>query len=158
MPKFSVTRRVPFTVDQVFAISADVGNYRQFVPLLKRSIVRNRRTLPDGREAFEADLVVAYRKLSIEETLTSQVVVDKEKRTVTATASEGPVKHLNSEWLITEVGPGQADISFTVDYQLKSRTLQFLLSGMFDMIVRRIMSAFEERAKFLYSGTPSAKS
>lgn len=157
MPKYSVTRRVPFSADQVFAISSDVAHYRQFVPLLKRSIVRNRRTLPDGRETFEADLVVAYRKLSIEETLTSQVIVDTAKRTVTATASDGPVKHLNSEWLITEVAPGQSEIVFIVDYQLKSRTLQFLLSGMFDMIVRRIMSAFEERARFLY-GSPAPAS
>ena len=150
MPKFSVTRKVPYSADQVFAISMDVAQYRQFVPLVRRSAVRNRSRLPDGRETFEADLVVAYKKLNIEETLTSKVIVDPVNRLVTAQSTEGPVKHLHSEWRISEAGRGFSEIQLTVDYALKSRALQFILSGMFDMIVRRVLSAFEDRAKFLY--------
>ena len=42
---------------------------------------------------------------------------------------------------------GGCEIEFTVDYALKSRSLQFLLSGMFDLVVRKIMNAFEARAR-----------
>ena len=48
-------------------------------------------------------------------------------------------------------GENRCDINFTVDYQLKSRTLQFVLSGMFDLAVRKVMTAFEERARVLYA-------
>ena len=150
MPKFSVTRKVPYSADQVFAISMDVAQYRQFVPLVRRSVVRDRARMADGRETFEADLVVSYKKLNIEETLTSKVIVDPAQRLVTAQSTEGPVKYLNSEWRIAEAGQGYSEIQLTVDYALKSRALQFVLSGMFDMIVRRVLTAFEERAKFLY--------
>jgi coenzyme Q-binding protein COQ10 len=156
MPKFNVTRKVPYSAEQVFAISNDVAQYRTFLPLVRRSVVRNRAKLPDGRETFEADLTVVYKKLGIEETLSSKVLVDPAKMTVTAESQEGPVKHLNSEWLIVPISANQCEISFTVDYALKSRALQFVLSGMFDMIVRRVMTAFEERANVLYgSGKPA---
>ncbi|WP_373502758.1 type II toxin-antitoxin system RatA family toxin [Aestuariivirga sp.] len=158
MPKFNISRKVPFSVEQVFAISADVGQYRTFLPLVKRSVVRNHEHLPDGRETFEADLTVLYKKLGIEETLTSRVTVDRTAHTVVAVSTEGPVKHLNSEWRILPAEPGHCEINLTVDYQLKSRTLQFVLSGMFDMVVRRMMNAFEDRAYKLYGGSKAASS
>lgn len=150
MPKFSITRRVPYSVDQVFVIAGDVASYRDFLPLVRKSLVRNLEKLPDGRETFDAEMVVAYKKLGISETIAAKVVVDRAANVVTSKAIQGPVQHLDSEWRIVPVGPNSCDIHFNVDYALKSRSLQFILSGMFDMIVRRIMSAFEERAKKLY--------
>jgi coenzyme Q-binding protein COQ10 len=76
---------------------------------------------------------------------------------VTSESHEGPVKHLNAEWRIVEAGPGACEIHFNVDYALKSRSMQFILSGMFDMIVRRVLTSFEERARLLY-GTKAAVS
>lgn len=154
MPKFNVARSVPHSAEQVFAIAADVANYRHFLPLVKRSVVRNATELPDGRRTFDGVLTVAYKKLSIEEVMTSHVTVDPANLTVTAESSQGPVKRLVAEWKIVATGENSSDINFAVDYELKSRTLQFVLSGMFDMAVRRIMSAFEERARELY-GAPA---
>ena len=154
MPKFNVTRSVPYSAEQVFAIARDVKHYRDFLPLVKRSVVRNVRDLGDGREAFEGELTIAYKKLSIEEVMTSNVTVDPAKLTVTAESSQGPVKRLVSEWKIVPLGENLSEISFSVDYELRSRTLQFVLSGMFDMAVRRIMTAFEDRARELY-GMPA---
>jgi len=34
MPKFSVSRSVPYTADQVFAIARDVARYKEFLPLV----------------------------------------------------------------------------------------------------------------------------
>lgn len=150
MPQFSVTRSVPYTAEQVFAIARDVARYKDFLPLVKRSIVRHAKTHEDGTESFEGELTVSYTKLGIEEVMTSRVVVDPAAMTVTARSDQGPVKHLVSEWKIVGTGENRCDINFTVDYQLKSRMLQMVFSGMFDMAVRKVMSAFEERARTLY--------
>jgi len=150
MPQFSVTRSVPHGAEQVFAIVRDVARYREFLPLVKRSIVRHARQHEDGRETFEGELTLASDTLRIEEVMTSQVSVDPEALTVTARANQGPVKHLVSEWKIVPTGENRCDISFTVDYQLRSRSLQFIFSGMFDLAVRKVMTAFEERARALY--------
>ena len=150
MPQFSVTRSVPYSAEQVFAIARDVARYKDFLPLVRRSLVRNTVTAEDGIETFEGELTVAYEKLRIEEVMTSRVTVDPKALTVTARSNQGPMKHLVSEWRIVPTGENRCDINFEVDYQLKSRTLQFVLSGMFDLAVRKVMSAFEERARVLY--------
>ena len=150
MPQFSVSRSVPYTAEQVFAIARDVARYKEFLPLVKRSLVRCAKTDEQGREHFEGELTVAYDKLRIEEVMTSRVTVDPAALTVTARSDEGPVKHLVSEWRIVPTGDNRCDINFTVDYALKSKMLQMVLSGMFDMAVRKVMSAFEERARALY--------
>ena len=150
MPQFSVTRSVPYTAEQVFAIARDVARYKDFLPLVKRSLVRNAKTHENGTETFEGELTVAYAKLGIEEVMVSRVLVDPAAMTVTARSDQGPVKHLVSEWKIVPTGNNRCDINFSVDYQLRSRTLQFMFSGMFDLAVRKVMSAFEERARVLY--------
>ena len=155
MPKFSVSRSVPYTADQVFAIARDVARYKEFLPLVKRSIVRGAKTDEHGHEHFEGELTVAYDKLRIEEVMTSRVTVDPAALTVTARSDQGPVKHLVSEWKIVPTGENRCDINFTVDYTLKSKMLQMVLSGMFDMAVRKVMSAFEERARVLYGPATS---
>lgn len=150
MPKYSMTRKVPYTVDQVFAIASDVAQYKQFLPLVRRSIVRSRDKLADGRETLDAELVVTYKKLGIEEKLQSTVIVDASQHRISASSAQGPVKRLEAEWVITAADAGSSDITFNVDYELKSKTLQFVLSGMFDMMVRKVMNAFEARALGLY--------
>lgn len=150
MPQFSVSRSVPYTAEQVFAIARDVARYKEFLPLVKRSVVRGAKTDEQGREHFEGELTVAYDKLRIEEVMTSRVTVDPEALTVTARSDQGPVRHLVSEWKIVPTGDNRCDINFAVDYTLKSKMLQMVLSGMFDMAVRKVMSAFEDRARQLY--------
>ncbi len=156
MPKYSISRKVPFSAEQVFAISSDVAHYKKFLPLVRQSRVLSREVLADGREAIETELKFTYNKLGIQETLLSTVTVDKAKLLVLAHSAQGPVKHLDAEWRLTETGPGSCDIQFNVDYALKSKTLQFVLSGMFDLMVRKVMKAFEARAHELY-GSAVAK-
>ena len=150
MPKFSVTRSVPYTAEQVFAIARDVARYKEFLPLVKRSVVRGAMTDAQGCEHFEGELTVVYDNLRIEEVMVSRVTVDPNALTVTARSDQGAVKHLVSEWKIVPTGDNRCDINFTVDYALRSKMLQMVLSGMFDMAVRKVMSAFEDRARVLY--------
>ena len=151
LPKFTVTRCVDFSSTQIFAVVADVANYKEFLPMVERSTVRNRKPAEEGCENFSADLVVAYHKLRIQEEFASHVETSLPKLLVTTVSSGNAVKRLNSTWQITPISGNASDITFTVDYELKSAMLQMLLSGMFDSAMRRIMSAFEERARKIYS-------
>lgn len=155
MPKFSAMRSVPYSAGQIFQIAGDVSDYDRFLPLVDRSVVTDVIAHPDGKLTFTAELHFAYTKLGISDTLRSHVIVDPAACTVRASSDEGPVKSLASEWRIRARGPARSEIHFSVDYTLKSRSLQFLLSGMFDFAVRRIMTAFESRARQLY-GAPLA--
>jgi len=150
MTKYSLTRRVPYSLDKVFKITGDVASYKEFVPLVKKSAVKNKKVLPDGRTTFDAEVAVAYPKLGIHETMTSKVTVDPVALVVKSECSDGPVKSLDSEWKLVKVDANTTEIQFTVNYTLKSRSLQFLISGMFDMMFRKVMRAFEQRAHKLY--------
>ncbi len=150
MPKFSATHRVNFTPEQIFAVVADVGSYKEFLPLVERSTVRNRKPPVDGNETFGADLLVGYKKLGIQETFSSQVQTSLKNLTVNTVSSGNAVKKLISSWHIAAVGDGKSEITFALDYEMKSLTLQMLMKGMFDMAARKIMSAFEARAEKLY--------
>jgi coenzyme Q-binding protein COQ10 len=155
MTKYNVSRHVNYSADQIFAIAADVPSYHDFIPLVRLSTVRNWKRHDDGTETFDANLLITYRKLGIRESFTSKVAVDPKTFTVTSTGGGGAVKSLTSVWKITPSPGGGADIEYAVDFTMNSRSMQFLLSGMFDLAVRKIMTAFEERARALY-GAPAA--
>ena len=150
MPKFSTTHRVDFTPQQIFAVVADVGSYKEFLPLVERSTVRNRKPAIDGNENFGADLLVGYKKMGIQETFSSQVQTSLKDLSVSAVSSGNAIKKLISSWKIAAVEDGKSEITFAVDYEMKSPMLQMIMKGMFDMASRKILSAFEARAEKLY--------
>ena len=150
VPKFSASRRVNFTPQQIFAVVSDVGSYKDFLPLVERSTVRNRKPAVDGTENFGADLVVGYNKMGIQETFSSQVQANLKDFSVHTVSTGNAVKKLISSWQITPVEGGQSEIAFVVDYEMKSPMVQKLMKGMFDHAARKIMGAFEERAARLY--------
>ncbi|MFN0194612.1 MAG: type II toxin-antitoxin system RatA family toxin [Aestuariivirga sp.] len=156
MTKYNVTRHVNYSADQIYAIAADVPSYHDFIPLVRLSTVRNWKRHDDGTETFDAHLLVTYRKLGIRETFTSKVVADPANRIVTSSGGGGAVKSLVSVWKIMPSPQGGADIEYAVDFTMNSRSMQFLLSGMFDLAVRKVMGAFEERARMLYGPPPVA--
>lgn len=150
MPKFSTTHRVDFTPEQIFAVVADVGRYNEFLPLVERSTVRNRKPPVDGNENFGADLLVGYKKMGIQETFSSQVQTSLKDLSVNTISSGNAVKKLISSWQIVAMEGGKSEITFAVDYEMKSPMLQMLMKGMFDSAARKIMGAFESRAAKLY--------
>ena len=150
MPHFSTIRRVAITADQAFAIAADVGSYKDFLPLLERSTIRGERTKTSNGESFDADLAVGYTKLGVRESFKSHVVCDTRNRTVTATSSDGPMKSLKAIWKIVPQSDGKTEVSISVDYALKSSMLQLLARGLVDFAAQKVMQAFEERGRQLY--------
>lgn len=150
MPKFTVSRQLPFNSDQLFAIAVDVESYSQFLPLVRKSEVWDRKTVSSGIEEYDAGLTVTYKKLQVHETFISHVIADHNKKTVKSTSTSGPVKKMTSLWKIKDLPDGGAEIEYTIEYTLRSKTMQLLLSGLFDLALRRVMAAFEQRAHTLY--------
>lgn len=150
MPKFSKTHRIDFTPQQIFAVVADVGSYKEFLPLVERSTVRSRKPAVDGNENFGADLLVGYKKMGIQETFSSQVQISLKDLSVNAVSSGNAVKKLISSWKIAAIEDGKSEITFAVDYEMKSPMLQMIMKGMFDSAARKILNAFEARAAKLY--------
>jgi len=150
MPKFNVTREMPYKAAELFAIAADVDAYKDFLPLVESSRTFDRERVSDDVERFKGELRVRYKKLHIDETFASDVVADQSKLTVSSRSEGGLFVHVIAEWRFTNRKSGGATVEFQVDYKAKSRSLQFFMSSMFDYMVRKINNAFEARARDLH--------
>ncbi|WEK48959.1 MAG: type II toxin-antitoxin system RatA family toxin [Candidatus Kaistia colombiensis] len=151
MPSFATERRVGHSAEEMFALVADVEKYPQFVPLCERLVIRGRK--PDGaREVLIADMTVAYK--IVRETFTTKVVLDRDAGTIRAEYLDGPFKHLDNLWTFAALDGGHSNISFTIDYEFRSRTLSALMGTVFDKAFRKFADAFEKRADIIYGAVP----
>lgn len=139
---------MPFPPSDLFAVVSKVEDYRYFLPLCEESRVWDSAVDEAGVTRFKAELAIAYSKLAIYERFACDVAADPASLTVTAASFRGPLKHLNNRWTLQPVSGG-TDVEFYLDYAMSSRMLQFILSGMFDYAMRKIMNAFEERTRSL---------
>ena len=145
MPRHTETRNLPYTPEQMFDLVADVKRYQEFLPWVAATRIRS-----DGDNLMIADLVVGFKALK--ETFTSRV--EKQRPTkIRVEYIEGPLKYLHNSWGFQPDGKGGTDIDFCVDFAFKSRIFESLAGQMFDRALRRMIGAFEERARDLY-GSP----
>jgi coenzyme Q-binding protein COQ10 len=150
MPKFNMTRKYPYTADQLFSVAADVESYNQFLPLVRGSRVWARRKQEDGTETFKSALTITYRKLNIRETIKSDMKVNPASRSIHATSADGALQSLDSVWMVRDLPEGGAEVEMNVDYTMKSKVMQTLVSSVFDLALRRIANALGERTAKLY--------
>ena len=148
MPRHSETRNLPWTPEQLFDLVADVGRYQEFLPWVAATRVRS-----NSESLMIADLVVGFK--SIKETFTSRVEKERPRRIHTEYI-EGPLKYLQNSWVFRPDGKGGSEVDFCVDFAFKNRLFEALAGQMFDRALRRMIGAFEDRARDLYGDGASA--
>ena len=148
MPQFKTTRRVAVPPEIAFTVASDVASYREFLPLLEKSVVRGTPIETNNVKSFNAELAVGYAKLNVRETFISKVTCDGNIKTVTATSHDAPFKDMKTVWSIRDFH-GQSDVTISIDYSMRSMLLQFAVSAAMDVAVNKVMTAFEARAKSL---------
>ncbi len=146
MPTHAEHRVLPYTPVQMYALVADIERYPEFLPWCVAARIRERRA-----DFIDADLVIGFRMFR--ERFTSHVQLDPPGR-IDVTYAEGPFRYLNNHWSFGPA-PGGCRIDFFVDFEFKSRVLQKVIEVLFGEAVRRMVAAFEGRARQLY-GSPAS--
>ena len=141
MPTHAERRDLPYTPEQLFDLVADVERYPDFLPWCLAARIRKR----DG-DTIHADLAIGFKM--VRERFTSTVALDR-AHAIQVTYAEGPFKYLNNRWTFTEIDGG-CRIDFWVDFEFRNRMLQKLIEVLFSEAVRRMVAAFEGRARQLY--------
>jgi coenzyme Q-binding protein COQ10 len=144
MPTHAEERVLPYTPQQLFALVADIERYPEFLPWCIGARIRERES-----NLIVADLIIGFRM--VRERFTSRVSLAPPQRIDVAYA-EGPFRYLNNHWSFSP-DPGGCRVGFFVDFEFKSRLLQRLIEVLFSEAVRRMVGAFEKRARDLY-GAP----
>lgn len=145
MPTHAEKRKLPYTPDQLFGLVADVEKYPRFLPWCLSCKITRR----DG-DVFYADLVIGYGM--VRECFTSKVTALRPDH-IHVEYLSGPMKHLSNHWRFLPQTDGGCLIDFYVDFEFKNLFFQRLMGVFFDKIVRKMVQAFEGRARELYSGT-----
>jgi coenzyme Q-binding protein COQ10 len=145
MPTHAEERVLPYTPEQLFDLVADIERYPEFLPWCVAARIKERR--PD---LVTADLIIGFRMFR--ERFTSRVSLHRPHR-IDVEYAEGPFRYLNNHWTFTP-DPKGCRVGFFVDFEFRSRLLQRLIEVLFSEAVRRMVGAFEKRARDLY-GAPS---
>ena len=148
MPSFKTMRRVRHSAVEMFDLVADVERYPEFLPWCVGARVRERTP-----GLVVADLLIGYRM--VRERFTSRVILDRPGR-IDVSYSDGPFRYLNNHWLFEPQPDGGCIIDFYVDFEFRSRMLQRIIELLFNEAVRRMVGAFEARARDLYGAVPTA--
>ena len=147
MPSHSETRHLPYTAQQMYDLVADVESYPKFLPWTAAARVRRVTQQQDGTRVMDADLVISFKVFR--ERFGSRVVLHPDIRKIDTEYLDGPFKHMISHWQFTDRDNG-CDVAFDVDFAFRNRLLQSAAELFFYEAMKRIVRAFEERAKVLY--------
>ncbi len=134
-------RVLPYTDEQLFDLVADVAKYPQFLPWCAAARIRSR----EGN-VLHADLTIGFGPFR--ESFRSQVTLDRPHK-VSVAYERGPFKYLNNSWTFAP-DPKGCEVKFYVDFEFRSRLLRAAIGVVFGEAVRRMVNAFETRARTIY--------
>jgi len=141
MPTHAEQRVLPYSPEQLYELVADIERYPEFLPWCLAARIRKR----EGHIVV-ADLVIGFRM--VRERFTSRVTLTPKER-IDVSYIEGPLRHLNNHWVF-HPHPDGCLIDFYVDFEFRSKMLQKLIGTLFNEAFRRMVAAFEARARDLY--------
>ena len=149
MPSHSESRQVPYTARQMYDLVADVASYPAFLPWTAAARVRGVRPRDDGARVMEVDLVISFKVFR--ERFGSRVTLWEKARRIETEYLDGPFEYMKSNWRFEATEAGCV-VHFDVDFAFRNRLLQSAAELFFHEAMKRVVRAFEARAKALYGG------
>ena len=137
-------RSLPYTPQQMYALVADIERYPEFLPWCRAARITRR-----DDDVLYADLVIGFKLFR--ERFTSKVTLNPPD-SVHVDYIKGPMRHLNNHWRFEPHDDGCV-IDFHVDFEFRSALLQGVIGLLFHEAARRMVAAFETRARALYGST-----
>lgn len=136
---------VPYSSRQMYDLAVDMDRYPEFLPWCAKA-----RKYDVTETSFRSEMTFALKGLR--ETFHTIDHIEPGRR-ITISNESGPFRHLESEWLFTDV-PGGSRIDFHIEFRFKNRLLDLTLGPLFGEATRKMVSAFEQRARAIYSNQP----
>ena len=143
MPKASVTRQIAREKQKLIEFVLDIEKYPEFIPFCIDSKVHERNDQKD-EIAIVADLTIG--KKPFVDTYKSDVRYKKKDDLIHETNIGGPLKHLENNWkFIQKVN--FTEVHFDVDFEIKNKFLDMIMTKSFEFGLNKIADAFQERAE-----------
>jgi coenzyme Q-binding protein COQ10 len=147
MPRASVKRVIYCDKNQLIDLVLDIENYPDFVPYCIDAKVYEKKDSDDFVKII-ADLTIG--KGPLKDTYKSDVKFNKKNNSIYVTNIDGPLKYLDNKWTFEDHKEG-AEIYFEVDFEIKNKFLNILMTTSFQYGLNKIADAFQERANNLFN-------
>jgi len=146
MPKASVKRLIECNKEQLVDLVLDIENYPKFIPYCLDAKIYEKKE--------ERNLILIIADLTIgkgpfKATYKSDVKFNKDTDTIQVTNIEGPLKYLENKWVFLEKG-NSTEISFDIDFEIKNKFLNIVMSKSFQYGLDKIADSFQKRANDLF--------
>ena len=149
MPQASVKRLIETEKKNLVDLVLDIDKYPSFIPYCIDSKVFERNDKGDDIFII-ADLTIG--KGIFKDTYKSNVRYNKKDDTIYVTNVDGPLKYLENKWNFTQK-KNITEVSFEVDFELKNKFLNILMTKSFTYGLNKIADAFQKRAEDLFVNT-----
>ena len=149
MPKASVKRLIECKKEQLINLVLDIEKYPVFVPFCVDSKIYEKNE-KDNLLLIVADLTIG--KGPFKDTYKSDVKYNKKEDSIFVTNLDGPLKHLENTWHF-KVENNITEISFEIDFELKNKFLNIVITKSFQFALNKIAETFQKRAEDLFKKT-----
>ena len=146
MPSASIKKEISCSKDNLIKMVLDIEKYPEFVPWCLDSKIYSTND-KGGEIEIIADLTIG--KSFFYQTYKSFVVYEKSSDSIHVTNIQGPLKYLENKWFFKQK-ENNSEIDFHVDFELKNKILNLLMTKSFDIGLKKIADAFEKRAIELF--------
>lgn len=146
--RHGLTRVLPYTPQQVFALVGDVESYPLFIRWVTALRAWNCKQDEMGVVTMDAEAQVKFS--IVRERFATRVRLDEPTLAIDVDLISGPFRKLECEWRFKSHDKG-CELSFHIDFEFGSRFLETLMAANFERAVGRIIGAFEARARALYA-------
>jgi coenzyme Q-binding protein COQ10 len=149
MPTHAEKKNLPYTPEQMFDLVLDIERYPEFLPwCLTCEIIK------ETENDKYANMVIGYK--IFREWFQCKVTFNRPDK-IRVEYINGPLKYLSNTWDFQPTATDGCVIDFYVDFEFKNPIFKKLMGVFFNEIVKRMVKAFEDRAKQLYGRKSRAK-
>ena len=145
MPKASVTRHIEREKQKLIDFVLDIEKYPEFIPFCIDSKVYEKED-KDEEIVIIADLTIGRKPFV--DTYKSDVKFNKKEDKIFVTNIDGPLNYLENNWKFVEQG-SLTEVTFDVDFEIKNKFLNILMTKSFKFGLEKIADAFQKRAESL---------
>mgnify|MGYP006137553603 FL=1 len=149
MPQASVKRLIECDKKQLIDLVLDIEKYPTFIPYCLNSKIY--------KKEEEGNLILIIADLTIgkgliKDTYKSDIKYNKKNNTINVKNIDGPLKYLDNNWQFKDA-LGGTEIFFDIDFELKNKFLNIIMTKSFQYGLNKIADAFQDRANKLFKNS-----
>ena len=147
MPKASVKRTINCSKEDLINLVLNIEDYPKFIPYCLNAKIHEKK-LDNDDQLIIADLTIG--KGLFKDTYKSDVKYIKKDDIILVKNIDGPLKYLDNKWQFIKIGK-LTEVSFDVDFELKNKFLNIIMTKSFKYGLDKIADAFHKRAEQLFN-------